>query len=281
MSFDLDHVALVVPDLDLAAETYRRLGFRLTPKSSHKGALPTGGVGPWGTGNHCAMFAEGYFEILGVTDPSLPHDHVARRLARYAGLHLIAFGTADAAAASAALQARGVPGIADPIYVGRDVPFGEGTRPGRFAITYLDEERYREADFIIIEQQTRDVLWQPELLKHPNGVTALRSVTVVSDRPRETMERLTPVLGTPDGGGFALSPGRLDVLAPGDAEARFPDLGKPEPLPKVAAVSFAVADLSETVRVLDNNSVPFTREETIVSIAPADAAGAVVQFVQE
>ena len=68
MSFALDHVALVVPDLDAAAASYRRLGFRLTAKSSHKGALPSGEIGPWGTGNYCAMFEQGYFEILGITD---------------------------------------------------------------------------------------------------------------------------------------------------------------------------------------------------------------------
>ena len=66
----LDHVAVVVPDLARAAKTYARLGFRLTPESSHKGPLKPGGpLEPYGSGNHCAMFKEGYLEILGVTDP--------------------------------------------------------------------------------------------------------------------------------------------------------------------------------------------------------------------
>ncbi len=281
MSFDLDHVALIVSDLDAAAETYRKLGFNLTPRSSHKGALPAGGVGPWGTGNHCAMFQQGYFEILGITDASLPHDNVARRLKRYAGLHLIAFGTRDAASASKRLQESGVPGIADPIFVGRDVPYGEGTKPGRFAITYLDGETYPEADFIIIEQQTRDVLWQPELLAHPNGITALRSVTIASDAPIAALERLARVLGEPDGSGFTLSPGRLDILAAPEAEARHPGLGRPQPLPKVVAVSFTVADVAETGRVLGANGVPFTQDGKTIRIAASDAAGAAIEFVQE
>jgi catechol 2,3-dioxygenase-like lactoylglutathione lyase family enzyme len=281
MSFALDHVALVVPDLDGAAAAYRKLGFRLTPKSSHRGALPSGEVGPWGTGNYCAMFAKGYFEILGITDPTLPHDNVARRLAHYAGLHLIALGTQDARAASAELQAKGVPGVAAPIFVGRDVPYGDGTKLGRFAIAYLDETLYPEADFIIIEQQTPDILWQPQLLTHPNGVTALRSVTVVSDDAAATIARLIPVLGEPDGCGFALSPGRLHVVAAADAMARDPGAGRPEPVPKVIAVSFTVADLAETASVLNAGGVPFAEDDRSVHIAPADAAGAFVDFVHE
>ena len=279
MSFTLDHVALVVPDLDGAAAAYRKLGFRLTPKSSHKGMLPSGQVGPWGTGNYCAMFTAGYFEILGITDATLPHDNVARRLARYAGLHLIAFGTPDARAASAALQAKGVPGIAEPIFVGRDVPFGDGTKPGRFGITYLDDKHYREADFIIIEQETPDVLWQPELLSHPNGVTALELVTVVSEDPAATMARLAPVLGEPDGGGFTLSPGRLEVVAPSDACRLFPEAGDPRPVPKVIAVSFSVGDLAETSRALRRQGVPIAERENAIRVGPSNAAGAVVIFV--
>jgi len=281
MSFSLDHVALVVPDLDAAAAAYRKLGFRLTPKSSHKGALPSGEVGPWGTGNYCAMFATGYFEILGITDATLPHDNVARRLARYAGLHLIGFGTDDARAASAKLQAEGVPGIAEPIFVGRDVPFGDGAKPGRFAITYLDEKLYSEADFIIIEQQTPEVLWQPELLTHPNGVTALRSVTVASVDPAATIARLAPALGKPNGSVFALSPGRLDVVAAADVANLFPEAGKPEPVPKVIAVSFSTGDLEETSRLLQDGGVPSGRKGKAIRVAPEYAAGAVVDFVAD
>lgn len=281
MSFALDHVALVVPDLDAAAAAYRKLGFRLTPKSSHKGALPSGGVGPWGTGNFCAMFVSGYFEILGITDATLPHDNVARRLARYAGLHLIAFGTDDARVASAELQAEGVPGIAEPIFVGRDVPFGGGTKPGRFAIAYLDEKLYPEADFIIIEQQTPDVLWQKTLLTHPNGVTGLRSVTIVSADPAATMARLAPVLGEPEGAGFALSPGRLDVVAAADVANLFPEAGEPEPVPKVVAVSFSVGDVEEISRLLQSSGVPFGRKGNAIRVAPEHAAGAVVDFVAD
>ena len=43
--------------------------------SSHKGRItPDGPVVQWGSGNHCAMFRHGYFEILGLTDPNRYHE---------------------------------------------------------------------------------------------------------------------------------------------------------------------------------------------------------------
>jgi adenine-specific DNA-methyltransferase len=66
----LDHVGIVVPDLEAARQAYDRLGFRLTPRSPHEGRLtPDGPVETWGSGNHCAMFRRGYLELLGITDP--------------------------------------------------------------------------------------------------------------------------------------------------------------------------------------------------------------------
>ena len=94
MSFSLDHVAVVVPDLDAAAERLSKARLPAdTAGARIKACSPPAASAPWGTGNHCAMFKRGYFEILGITDPALPHENAARRLRRYAGLHLIAFGT--------------------------------------------------------------------------------------------------------------------------------------------------------------------------------------------
>ena len=39
----LDHVALVVSDLDRASEIYSRMGFTLSSRSSHKGSLEPDG----------------------------------------------------------------------------------------------------------------------------------------------------------------------------------------------------------------------------------------------
>ena len=122
----LDHVAVVVPDLARAAATYERLGFRLTPRSSHKGPLKPGGpLEPFGTGNHCAMFADGYLELLGITDSNGYTGEVTPLLQKHAGLHLIALGCRDARQAALDLGRRLGAELAVR-ELGRDVPQAEG-----------------------------------------------------------------------------------------------------------------------------------------------------------
>ena len=275
---DLDHVAVVVGDLDRAQTDYERMGFRLTPRSSHSGPLPDGTTGPWGTGNHCAMFGTGYFEILGVTDPSRHKTHIDRRLAAYEGLHLVAFGTEDAASAVAELRTRGAT-LTDPAELGRDVPYGSGTRPGRFAISNLDGDIYPEADFIVIEQKTRDVLWQETLLEHPNGAKSLAGVTIHATDPDDFVERMTAVLGPAGSGGFRLRSGVLDLASHSALGRRFPGCRPPVPGPCVCAVTIGVDDLDRTRALLTANGVDAGQtDRNSLFVLPGQACGAIVEF---
>lgn len=276
---DLDHVAIVVRDLDIAERNFRRLGFNLTPRSSHKGPVPPdGNVELWGTGNHCAMFEQGYLELLGITDPDRHKVHVEKRLEKYEGLQLIAFGTGDAAASVAEIRGRGG-AIADPAKIGRDVPFGSGTKPGWFGIANLDGEVLPEADFIVIEQMTRDVLWQPDLLPQANGVVSLEAITICSDDPDDLKQRLTPVLGSPAGDGFDLAEGRVEILSEAETHARYgghPLVATP---PVVVAVTLGVADLGETAAYLHANEVPIDAPDLQRLRVGADiGCGAIVEF---
>ena len=117
--FELDHAGIAVRDLDAAEAAYRRLGFNLTPRSIHSGSVEPGGpVVPWGSGNHCAMFADGYLEIVGLTDPAL-HSSVKTFLERYEGAHIIAIGSGDTDATYRALSTRSE-GVKAPVRLQRD-----------------------------------------------------------------------------------------------------------------------------------------------------------------
>ena len=170
----LDHVALVVSDLDRASQIYSHMGFNLSPRSSHKGKLePDGPVEPWGTGNHCAMFATGYLEILGITDKERHSEHVQVLLDEYEGLHLIALGCADADAEAESISRRLGKGE-DPYAVSRDVPMTDGSsKQASFNILQLPDETFPEADFFLIEHRNKDVIWQADMLSQPNGVVGL------------------------------------------------------------------------------------------------------------
>ncbi len=278
---DLDHVAVVVADLERGRAAFARLGFRLTPRSSHRGPVPPdGAVADWGSGNHCAMFRQGYFEVLGITDPGGYKPHLDRRLARHEGLHLIAFGTADAQAEVAALRARGV-AIEAPVSLGRDVPYGAGTRPGSFLIASFDPDAFPEADFIVIEQETRAVLWQPALMDHPNGTVALDRAVVASADPAATIARLRPLLGAGRAGRFDLSAGVLEVIGAEEIAGRLPGCAPPEALPCGVAVRFAVADLDATRGYFRAAGVVASEEGgDLVRLAPDLCCGVAVEFVQ-
>src|SRR5208282_6082550 len=107
--FDLDHVGIAVANLDHAAAKFRRLGFQLTPRGYHTlpPPRPDAERPRVGTGNHCAMLRRGYLELIGVTDPAY-RGRLRADIARYEGLHIVAFGAADVAATARTMRSSGV-----------------------------------------------------------------------------------------------------------------------------------------------------------------------------
>ena len=275
----LDHVAVVVPDLARAAATYERLGFRLTPQSSHKGPLKPGGpLEPFGTGNHCAMFTDGYLELLGITDSNGYTGEVTPLLQKYAGLHLIALGCRDARQAALDLGRRLGAELAVR-ELGRDVPQAEGgTRPAAFRIVGLPPGTFPEAKLFLIEHATPDVLWQSALLSQPNGVIALAGAVLCVASPPETLQRLSRILGREDTGGrFTLPRGTLEVVDRRELSTRYGV--EPLALPMVAVARYAVSDIASTARYLRDQGVPIQQKDGRVWVGPEVAEGAILEFV--
>lgn len=275
----LDHLAVVVPDLARAGTSYERLGFHLTPQSSHKGALVPGGpMEIYGSGNRCAMFRSGYLEILGITDPARHTGRVTPLLKRYAGLHLVALGTSDAPRTAAAIGAR-LGARLEVRDLGRDVPYGAGTKPALFRIVGLPVGSFPEAELFVIEQATPDVLWQPALLDQPNGVTGLAGVTLCVANPEETAARLARILGQDAASGsFSLARGAIDIVDARTLTARYGVT--PKAVPMVAAARFAVADVAATARALRERGAACRQDAGRVWVLPDAAEGAIVEFAQ-
>lgn len=288
--FALDHMGLGVRDLDAARAAFTRMGFTLSSRSMHAGALSPGGpVVPWGSGNHCAMFRRGYFELLGLVDKALPST-VKHMVEKYEGLHIVALACDNADDAYARLAARGV-GAAKPATLERDAAFGahdESIRRARFRNIYLDGERYPEARFIIIQHDTRDVLWQAHLMQHPNGVEELRSTYLVASDIDTTVARLTPVAGMPvaDQGAyrFDLAHGRLWALSEATMRALSP-VSQGQPVHRVAAACFGVSSLAHLRAHFDRAGVRYEQGASLdatqsIWVGPADASHGTLVFVQ-
>src|SRR3954454_25087691 len=96
----IDHAVVVVKDLDVAAETWKQLGFTLSPRGTHSAKM--------GSGNYTIMFDPDYMELLGMiaeTDHNAPmRAHLAER---GEGVERVAFTAIDAAAGADEIRAKG------------------------------------------------------------------------------------------------------------------------------------------------------------------------------
>lgn len=278
--FDLDHVGIAVADLDAAATKFRRLGFQLTPRGYHTLPPPAPGAERplVGTGNHCAMLRRGYLELIGVTEPAY-RGRLRADIARHEGLHIVAFGTTDAAATASALRSRGVE-AGGPRPLERPIEDGGETRLASFEIVDFPETALPEAHFFAIQHRTRELLWRLPLLTHPNGVVSLAALTVAVTDPTDFARRLGRILSvTPvdkDGLVLDLKIGRVGVVDGGWIAARL--AGRAPDLPYLAGLDLGVADLGRTAGLLAQNGVPYQRKAGSLLVAPADACGAFIEF---
>ena len=66
----LDHLGWIGPDLAAGAAAWERLGFTLSRTSPQMGFTgPDGALEPWASANRCAVFEQGYLELIGIVAP--------------------------------------------------------------------------------------------------------------------------------------------------------------------------------------------------------------------
>jgi len=238
-------------------------------------------MAPWATANLCAMFRRGYLELIGVTRAENFNPWTAF-LDRFEGIHITAFRCADADAAYAALAAR-IEGFDPPLQRQRNAPHGDGTRLFRFRNIFSQDAHFPEGRFIVIEHQTPEVIWQAELMTHPNGAVSFEEVVFCADPLAPTLQRLAAITGVgADRGLFELpGGGRVRVLDRAGFTARFPGAAPPPALPAVAAVVVGVADLAQCQALLSAAGVDVNAGDGDTSWVPARAAnGGIIAFTQ-
>jgi hypothetical protein len=267
----LDHVGIAGRDLGALAAAYAALGFRLTPIAQHHAPGPDGVVRPIGTGNRCAMLGRGYLELIAVVDPALPSNTLDRFLARYEGLHIVAFGIDDPEAELARLRQGGsaIGGIA---WLERPVETPEGVRMARFA--RLPSPEAPEGRMQLIRHLTPELLWQPGLLEHPNRAVSLDETILAVADPAEVAGRLGRLVGrepapAEDGFVLPLGTGRLGIQSAAGAARRLPGLAIPC-LPFIAAVVIGTEDGG---RAISDIAGAVGRRVPGGFLVPAEAAG--------
>jgi hypothetical protein len=278
----LDHVGVVNRSLDTLTEAYTRLGFVLSPVSRHSGSLAPGApVVPMGSGNRCAMLKQGYLELLAIVDPELEKERIEVFLARYAGLHIMAFTCEDSPAAQAHLVAAGFD-VKAPHLLERMLETSRGEQLVKFRNLRLPPEDMPEGHVIVIKHETPELIWEPHLMEHPNGVVALMQTAVCVADPDEAAGRYARLFGVEAQGGdgrqeFRLPRGRFVLLTPEALGKEFPGAEAPT-LPFAAAINLAVSDLRATADLLSKNGVPFRQQEKGLLVSADVAGGATLVF---
>ena len=277
----VDHAFLLTDDLDGAARAWAAMGFTVSPRGLHSAAK--------GTANHTVMFPHDYLELLGVVSET-PGNAARRRLLAEAGpgLRAVACRVGNARAAEGALRELGLATgeygeFSRPV----DLPEG-GTGEAAFATLAFAPAEVPAGEAFLCEHRTREMVWRPELLEHPNGAVGLAAIVAVASEPESAARRFARLFATgaverADGGfvvrtgarsapilvadpdGFARShPGQDLAATPGDA---------------FAAVHVRVADPGRTREALRRGGVPHSEGPSGLLVGPEAAGGTVLAFV--
>ena len=282
-SLELDHLGMLTRDLAVAAHAMQRLGFCMAPPSHHCEQLSVGTREKTGTANQCIMFRRGYIEVLSIVDHARYSGWISGALNRYEGLHVIGFGHDDLRGLIANLTARGQTPLVRRLT--RSVEIAGEERSASFTILFHNDTEFPEGRFVTMQHHTRDVLWHPSLLDHPNSALALAGVTLVCDDPGEFLGRVTAWTGSASARrvGRALHvdlPGAvIEAMTTRDARDIYGS-ALPSSSPPIVGMTVAVASLPTTARYLAQQDVAHRRTDSGLLIGAPDACGAFIHFIE-
>jgi catechol 2,3-dioxygenase-like lactoylglutathione lyase family enzyme len=205
----IDHVAIVVDELESAIASYSRAGFTVV----------RGGTHPIGTHNALIAFADAsYLELIAFLKPDSGHPW-QRALEKGSGIVDFCMGTDDLAADVDAMRRAGAK-IGDPSPLTRDRPDGYHLS---WVLAIPEFPFNSQVPFLIKDDTPRDERVARER-SHRNGATGIRSIAIAVDDPGITSRYYARVLGRPGapvecpdleaaGVSFTIGPHELQLLA--------------------------------------------------------------------
>ena len=278
---NLDHVAHFVPDPEAARKALERLGFTVTPFSEQQHRTEADApLTPAGTGNRCVMFRRGYVEFLSPIADTPLAAQLNAAIARYVGVHLVAFGTQTPEDDHARLAEAGFDPL-HPVALQRQIGTPEGEDTARFTVVRVPPGTMPEGRIQFCCHRTPELVWQSRWLTHRNRAVGLRSVILCVEDPDEAAgryRRFTGLAAERDERGWRLPTARGSILIRGP-EATEQALGvKPPALPWIAGYVLLSSDMKETKRALHDGKLPTQpfEERGLAVAAPPELGGVVV-----
>jgi hypothetical protein len=281
----LDHLGYLARDLPATVGALQRLGFAPAPPSFHRErAAGTDAPQKTGTANQCLMFRRGYVEVLGIVDRQRYSGWITGALEKYEGLHVVGFGCDGIERLLASLASEGRRPLVRKLT--RAVEVAGDERPASFTILFHSDAEFPEGRFVTMEHHSREVLWHPSLLEHPNGAQALCGVTLAVDDVEAFSARVRGWTGAPIAR-FAqrrlrieLPGGFIEALSVLQARVAY-GTALPASSAQIVGMTIAVEDLDAAARLLAERGVSFRRPDTGLLVPAVEGGGAFIHFVGE
>ena len=258
--------------MSAAGTELARLDFTLTPFSEQMHRVtPDSPLTPAGTGNQCVMLQNGYLEFLTPLADTPNARQLRAAMARYTGVHLLAFGTDDAHTSHAQLVAGDFAPL-PPLSLQREVGSVDGTATARFTVVRVPPDAMSEGRIQYCQHHTRDVVWQPRWLNHANGATGLAGVVIAASNPDDTARRyehFTGLPARPHGAGWRIATARGYVLIT-SAQALEATLGLTAPaLPWIAGYVIESSNMKQTRAQLASTNTRTVGDGVLVTLSSA------------
>lgn len=278
----VDHVYLLVNDLDASAALYRRLGFTLSPRGLHSKEK--------GTGNYTIMFPQDYFELLGIVAETPGNQFQRDRLARDGeGLSAIACRIDTAVAAKQQLTALGL-ATGDVGVFSRPVDLPNGsTGVAAFETVQFAGSEVPQGSVFMCQHKTRETVWLPELLDHANGGKGLSAIVALSANPAATAERFARLYAdgkvtVKDGDEASVATGKASaeiiVLSPQRAAEYYPNVDfTATPSAAFAGLRIRTGSLDQAKAALNAGGIAWIETPFGIGVAPDQASGTLLEFV--
>lgn len=160
----VDHLVVLVADLDAARAAFCDAGFNPTPITRHSEAM--------GTANSCIMLEGSYIELMGIVADTPANEGWRTLLEAGPGLKGFALASDDIAATAAALAAKQID--AEPMrHFSRETGQGEL----RFSVIRLPRDLTPGLQCIFCQHHTPDLLWTEADKRHPNGAQRIEAAS--------------------------------------------------------------------------------------------------------
>ena len=207
----IDHVLILVDDLDASKTAFERLGFLVTDRGVHTKSL--------GTANHCVMLDGDYFEFLGVVAPTEKNEGYRLRLESHQGLLGFALATKDSDKVYEAFRVHDLP--INPVKeYGRPVEVDGREEQVAFKSAFISDNPAAGPIAFFCEHKTPHLVWRAAWQNHPNSARNVARLTLVADDPRAVAAHYQAMLapdaepvGEKEAYGFQMGPCRFRVLS--------------------------------------------------------------------